>query len=174
MNVNTNNRHEKFTRTYNRYLGDVKLYFLKYTRNEMKAEDMAQDLFIRLIEYNDILVDETAKSFIFTIAHRMVIDDARHQQFVRRATKGYLLKQQENKFWQDSESIECKQIEEMEQAKIRTLPPRMAEIYCMTRFEQKTSIELATELNISKRTVETHLLKSRREIRSALRKVINM
>lgn len=157
---------------YEKYLDEVKLYFIKYTREEMRAEDMAQDLFIRLIKYKEMIVNETAKSFVFTIARRMVIDDARHQEFVRRATESYLRKQEDRKFWQDCESLECQQIREMELAKLSSLPKRMADVYRMSRFEEKTADEMAQELNISKRTVESHLLTSRREIRSALRKAL--
>ena len=166
--------YDKIAKIYNQYLGEVKLYFLKYTHNEMKAEDLSQDLFIRLMNYKEMIVDDTAKSFVFTIARRMIVDDARHQEFVRRATDGYLRRLEESRFWQDSETLECKEIKEMEIAKLRTLPPRMAEVYRMTRFEEKSSEELAKELNISKRTIESHLLTSRREIRKALRMAINM
>lgn len=157
---------------YERYLEEVRLYFTKYTRDEMRAEDMAQDLFIRLMNYKEMILEETAKSFVFTTARRMVIDDARHQEFVRRATEGYLRKQEERRFWQECETLECKQIREMELAKLRSLPPRMAEVYRMSRFEEKTAEEMATELNISKRTVESHLLTSRREVRSAIRRAL--
>ena len=157
------------TEIYNRYYCD----FLRYTHDEMQAEDMVQDLFVKLMNYSDMIVDDTAKSFVFTIAKRMVVDDARHQEVVRRATQGFLLDQEQHRFWQDSESLECKQIAEMEQAKLRSMPPRMAQVYSLTRFEGKTSQELADELHISKRTVEYHLLMARREVRTALKKAIN-
>lgn len=161
------------TEIYNRYFCEIKLYFLRYTHDEMQAEDMVQDLFVKLMNYSDMIVDDTAKSFVFTIAKRMVVDDARHQEFVRRAMKGFLLDQEQQRFWQDSETLECKQIAEMEQAKLRSMPPRMAQVYSLTRFEGKTSQELADELHISKRTVEYHLLMARREVRIALKKAIN-
>ena len=53
------------------------------------------------------------------------------------------------------------------------MPTRMVQVYSMTRFEGKTSQELADELHISKRTVEYHLLVARREVRTALKKAIN-
>ena len=172
MNRNHDEHQEMISEIYEKYLGEVRLYFIKYTRDEMRAEDMAQDLFIRLMTYKEMILKDTAKSFVFTTARRMIIDDARHQDFVRRATECYLRKQEESRFWQDCETLECKQIKEMELAKLRSLPPRMAEIYRMSRFEEKTADEMATELNISKRTVESHLLTSRREIRSAIRKAL--
>ena len=72
-----------------------------------------------------------------------------------------------------TETLECKQLRKMELAALNRLPKKMAQVYRLTRFEEKTSQELAEELHISKRTVEYHLLVSRREIRSMLRKAIN-
>lgn len=159
---------------YKRYAREVHIFFVRHTKDEMRADDMTQDLFLRLMNYGNMIVEATAKNFVFTIAKRMVIDDTRHQAFVRQAARGYQLQREQERFWQDSTSLECRQIEEMERAKLRTLPPKMAQVYELTRFEEKTSQELAEELHISKRTVEYHLLVSRREIRGALRKAINM
>jgi RNA polymerase sigma-70 factor (ECF subfamily) len=173
MSTDYTTRQSRITEIYNRYFCEIKLYFLKYTHDEMQAEDLVQDLFVKLMGYSDMIVDDTAKSFVFTIAKRMMVDNARHQEFVRRATRGYLLEQAQHRFWQDSETLECKQIAEMELAKVRTMPPRMAQVYSLTRFEGKTAQELADELHISKRTVEYHLLVARREVRTALKKAIN-
>lgn len=169
--MNNKNHSELISEIYEQYFSEVKLYFLKYTRDEMLAEDMAQDLFIKLMNYEEMIIPKTAKSFVFTIAKRMVVDDARHQQFVRRATQGYAL--QSERFWQDAESLECKQLREMELKALNTLPQKMAQVYRLTRFEEKTSQELAEELHISKRTVEYHLLVSRREIRRMLKQAVN-
>ena len=50
----------------------------------------------------------------------------------------------------------------MAQAKLRTMPKKMAMVYSTTRFDGKTADELAEELHISTRTVEYHLYVSRR------------
>lgn len=171
----TEETHRKLiTDIYQQYSCDVKYYFMKYTRDEMAAEDMVQELFIKLMNYEDMIVGQTAKSFVFTIAKRMVVDDARHKAFVRRATKGYELEAEQNRFWQDNETLECKQLREMELRIVSMLPKKMAQVYRLTRYEEKTADELAQELGISKRTVEYHLLMSRKQVRKAMRKAVNM
>lgn len=160
---------ESFAEIYKMYFSDVKLYFLKYAHDEMRAEDMTQDLFVKLMSYVDMIVGETAKSFIFTIARRMVIDDVRHIEFVRRAVSGYMEEMKEKRFWQDCETLECKQILDMERRFLDRLPKKMAQVYRLTRFDGKTADELSADLGISKRTVEYHLFVSRKEIRSRLK-----
>ena len=156
-----------FSEMYTEMYDEVKHFFIRYTRDESRAEDMVQDLFVRLLDFKDIIVGATARSFVFTTAKRMVIDDARRAAFIRRATSELKVKAMNNMYWNDSETLECKQIREMEQAKLRTMPKKMAMVYSMTRFDGKTADELAEELHISKRTVEYHLYVSRREVRNA-------
>lgn len=173
------NHRQIITKIFEKYSDDVLRYFLKYTGSQGMAdhvafaEDMRQDLFVKLMDYEAMIVDETAKSFVFTIAHRMIIDHARHMQFVRRASKAWVIDNENDHFWQDNDTLECKQIREMEIRKMRSLPRRMAQVYEMTRFEELSSQEIAERMQISKRTVEYHLLMSRKEIRSSLRKAIN-
>lgn len=178
MTYKTTSQQSLIADIYQQYANDVKLYFLKYTREAgmadpmLMAEDMTQDLFVKLMGYEDMIISDTAKSFVFTIARRMIVDDARHQQFVRRAVEG--MKYEQDHFWQESETLECKQLKEMEIKKLRTLPKKMAQVYELTRFQEKTAQEIADEMHISKRTVEYHLLMSRREIRQSLRMAVNM
>lgn len=177
MTTPNNDKHrrgELMAGIYEMYFKDVKLYFIKYTHNEMRAEDMTQDLFVRLMNYEEMIKEETARNFVFTIARRMVVDDARHREFVRRATVGYLQKMEENRFWLDSETMECRQLREIELAIVGRLPKRMAQVYSMTRFDGKTSDELASELGISRRTVEYHLFVSRKEVRRCLGKIMSL
>ena len=121
-----------------------------------------------------MIVEETAKSFVFTIARRMVVDDVRHCEFVRRAISGYVQAMDGKRFWQDSETLECRQIMDMEQKLLAVLPKKMAQVYRMTRFDGLSADELSAELGISKRTVEYHLVVSRREIRSKLKAAMSL
>lgn len=158
---------------YKRYFGDVQRFFQSYTHDVMRAEDMTQELFIKLMGYENMIVEETAHSFVFTIARRMIVDDSRHRTYVRLSMQEYTQRMSEERFWKDSETVECRQIAEMERNAIGRLPEKMARVYAMTRFEGKTAQELAAELSISKRTVEYHLLMSRKEVRRMLKKAIN-
>ncbi|MBQ7571928.1 MAG: sigma-70 family RNA polymerase sigma factor [Bacteroidaceae bacterium] len=155
---------------YRRYAEEVTRFFAAYTRDLAQAQDMTQDLFVKLMGYEAMIVEETEKSFVFTIARRMIVDDARHRQFVRRAVEGLAYEQEQ--FWQESETLECKQLREMEVRKLRTLPKKMAEVYELTRFQELTAQEIAVRMGISKRTVEYHLLVSRRAVRQTLRRAL--
>lgn len=164
----TDNSYAIISEIYQETYSEVKRFFLRYTHDTSGAEDMAQDLFMRLLELKDTIVWVTARSLIFTTAKRMVIDSARRAAFIRRSKEELKVKAEKNIYWNESESLECKQIRELELKKLDSMPPKMAKIYRLTRFEDKTADELAEEMHISKRTVEYHLYVSRREMRKAL------
>lgn len=69
---------------YRRYYMDIKMYLLSYTHDEMAAEDMLQDLFIKVMSL-EVITLETAKNLLLVMAKRMIIDDARHKAFVRES-----------------------------------------------------------------------------------------
>ncbi len=153
---------------YTKYFTNVKLYFLKYTHDEMKAEDMAHDLFLKLLRSHEVILPQTALALLFTIASRMVASDARHVAFLRRATESY----SPDSYYDPDGQVNCSEIEALEQACIATMPPRMRAVYVGSRFEGKRAEELAVEFNIKKRTIESHLFVARHEVREYVRKAM--
>lgn len=52
----------------------VYLYIYRKVNNKAEAEDLSQDVFLRLMDYNQMLCKETIRSFIFIIASNLVND----------------------------------------------------------------------------------------------------
>lgn len=159
---------------YTEYGADLKRYFLAYTKNVMDAEDMLHNLFLKLLCFNGVIIPSTARGFVFTMARRMMLDHATHVSYVRRATKQF--EAEAISLWIDTASattLECKQIAEIERRQASLFPGQMARVYEMCRFEEKTIPEVAQELQISTRTVETHLYHARKRMRGNLKRAIN-
>lgn|SRR5574344_619400 len=171
-NVADGNQTQLIVSAYKKYAEQLNLYFVKYTHDMMLAEDMTQNLFIKLLDYSDIIVEKTAKSFVYTAASRMILDDARHKAFIRNS----LNRLHDNMSVEDSFSaqnrLEMEQIECFERTKMASLPKQRAKVYEMSRFYGKSTDEIALEMHLSPRTVECHLLLSRKEIREYLKKIM--
>lgn len=150
---------------------DLLRYITAYTHDVMAAEDMAQDVFMKVMDL-DVLTQETARCLVFTIAKRMIIDDARHKAFVRQQEK----KLRETQSLYDSFSVAQKithdELASMEQHILDRMAPKRAEVYKMYRHEELTSKEIADKLSLSKRTVETHIYLSTKQMREEMRKAL--
>ena len=60
--------------SYREYHRPVFLYIYYKIGNREEAEDLSQDVFLRLMEYDQMICIDTVKSFIFTIARNLVND----------------------------------------------------------------------------------------------------
>ncbi|HCN52979.1 MAG TPA: hypothetical protein DIS88_03995 [Prevotella sp.] len=156
---------------YKRYYADLKAYLMSYTHQGMKAEDMIQDLFLRVLDM-DVIHEESAKGLLLTMAHRMIIDDARHRAFVRRQESK--IRQTASVYDQTSivDKVEFQQMTAYESRRLLKMPEKRAHVYQLWRHEEKTSQEIAKQMDLSCRTVESHLYMARKEMRDYLRNII--
>lgn len=147
-------------------------FYYVYRRicNHEDAEDIMHDVFLRMVEYGDILCKETAKNFMFTIARNLVTDYFRRTQ--KKQEIDIYLMYSTSEF---ANSIESKMISDdlmrLEEMKVLSLPEQRRIIYMKSRYEEKTADEIADELYLSKRTVDNHLFLGRKQVREFIRQL---
>ena len=135
------------------------------------AEDLTQDVYLRLMDYKQLLCKDTVKEFVFTIARNLVIDYLR-RYYKRQEVTSYIYDHTEN-VTNDMESrIIADDLEACERHRMSLLPPQRGKIYRMSRYENKTVSDISEELNLSPRTVENHLFISRKDIREYMKACI--
>lgn len=137
--------------------------------NRADAENLAQDVWVRVIEHSDELIEETIGAYIYRIASNIVNDYLRQ----RYARPSFDLA---DDHWNDiamletpQETLEAMQLAEIERNRVECLPPQRRTIYIMSRYEEKAVLDIARELSLSLRTVENHLRLGRHDVRSHIR-----
>ena len=75
--------------SYTNYHHSVYLYIYYRIAHKEEAEDLAQDVYVRLMDYDRMLCAETIKYFIFTIARNLVTDYLR-RYYKRQEVTSYL------------------------------------------------------------------------------------
>lgn len=156
---------------YKKYYSDLKQYFVSYTHEMMAAEDMLQNLFIKVMSL-DIISEETAKNLLFVMAKRMIIDDARHQAFVRETEKQLACSMSSMDNNSVVRRVEAADILSFERKHLAEMPAKRAAIYHMYKHEEMTTDEIVEKLQLSKRTVETHIYLSTKDMKTYLRNII--
>ena len=163
---NRNICHSKtFEEIYKNYAKDIRRFLFFKTQDINKAEDLMQDVFIKLWDNCSKVDYDKVKSYMFSIANNMFLNEVKHDKVVRNYNKG-------NKKTQTNESPEFimleKEFMDKLDATIANLPEKQREVFLLNRIEKKKYKEIAEQLNISIKAVEKRmhqaLLTMRKEI----------
>lgn len=171
MEATTNITDQLITSSYEEYHSIILSYITYRITHRYEAEDLAQDVFVRLLDYKQMLRPDTVKYFLFTIARNIVIDYLR-RYYKKQEIDSYLYDMTETSTNETEEQIIGNDLMSIERRRLAAMPEQRRLIYTLNRFEGKTSPEIATEMNLSCRTVENHLFIGRREMRDFFRNCI--
>ena len=150
-----------YRENYNRILS----YISARINDAWRAEDLAQDVWLRLLTSNREISPDTALPYIYTIARNLVNDYLRNYYSAQEAGTEMANTVSDT----DAVNAECLMIADElaahEQQRVERLPAQRRIIYVMSRYEDKSVSDIAGELSLSLRTVENHLRMGRRDVR---------
>ena len=151
------------TEVYVTYRPLVLRYITGKLNGCLEAEDLVQDAFLRLLEYRSMLRPETVRSFLYTIVRNLVTDYLR-----RHYKKQEVIACMQERLSASVVDTECRQ----ELFVLQQLPFKTRAVYYKSRFDEKSALEIAIDLDIPKRTVEGYLLKGRKVVREYIKQCI--
>ena len=157
--------------SYKEYYSSVCSYINYRINNWETAKDLSQDVFLRLIDYKQMLRPDTVKYFIFTIA-RNLLNDYLRRYYKKQEITSYIYDHSITYTNETESLIIAKELSLLEKHKLEMLSDQRRKIYTMNRFEDKSISEISSELSISPRTVENHLFVSRKVVRDFIRQCI--
>ena len=142
-------------------------FALKYLKNEADAEELVQEVFVKVWGNHQSLKSELSfKSYLFTIALNHI-----RKYFNKKATSLRYLESLQNdpefsdQITTDDYETTLRQVYRI----IDQMPERRREIFMKSKLEGKSSKEVAFELNISPGTVDNQVSEALRFIRSQLK-----
>ena len=157
MNSTTN---QLLTETYTSLCPIIIHYINRKINDYESARDMAQDVFLRLMEYKQMLRKETVRSMAFFIAHNLVVDYLR-RYYRKQEMSAYFYEYGMNVTDDTESGVIANDLSAQENLKLLQLSP-----------QGKTAPEISEELCLSRRTIENHLLASRKKIREYIKSCI--
>jgi len=141
-------------------------FFLRRTRSPADAEEMVQDLFVRLLRRADLLSLENVDGYVFEAAANMARDRGRYQQ-----ARGQGRHVEIDDLVADSEAPGAEQIVAGKQrlkkmlTALNALPPRARQVVILRRFENLTYLQIARRMGISVSAVEKHMTRAMTALR---------
>ncbi|MEW4924732.1 sigma-70 family RNA polymerase sigma factor [Algibacter sp. 2305UL17-15] len=140
-----------FERVYNMYSKDLHdfLYYKYGTR--VNPNDKVQDAFIKLWHNCKRVTADKAKSFLFTVANNMALNDIKHQKVVLN----YQNNPQKNHTNEHPEFImEHSEFLEKYKNALSNLSQEQRVAFLLNKVERKSHSEIADQLGVTKKVVE--------------------
>lgn len=146
-------------------------YVKKHIGNIADAEDIAQDIFLRLLETRSMIVAHNVHKLVYNVAHHLVIDWYRRHALSAKAQEYFSLHSAKSADLTE-EAVCFNEIKTLEKKCMDRMNARKRNIYIMYMHQGLSSGEISEMLSISKRTVENHLFSARHFTRNELMKAL--
>lgn len=142
-------------------------YLLTLTHNDALAEDIIQNVFLKLWEYRSRLnPDYSIQNFLYKSCYNEFVNHYKKNQRITYFEKAYIETIESVMDHTDLNLLEKKN--EIIFQGISSLPDKCAEVFILSKKEGLTNIEIAEYLNLSLKTVEGHLTKAYSILREQL------
>ena len=159
---------EDFRKLFDMYYAKLVVFAQKYLYNLDASRDIVQEFFLYLFESRQNLsIQSSLKSYLYSSVKNRCLNQLRaevvrekHRTEVRQETNG---SDPDIDGQIDANELEAKIFEI-----VAELPGQCQHIFLMSRIEGKRNSEIALELKISKRTVETQISKAIKVLKNSI------
>lgn len=147
---------EAFSILYNQYWEKVYAFGRLYLDCKERAEDVVQEVFVKIWESREFLQEEeNFKGLLFIITRNLIFNQYRknvNEDFYKMTVLSAV-----EETYSLEEEIEAGDLSAYIDLLIRDLPPKRRLIFDLSRKEHKSYKEIAAMLHISEKTVENQI-----------------
>lgn len=156
--VNELDRKRAFEQFFILTFPKVKAFTYKILKSENDAEDIAQDVFVKLWANPEVWEScETWNGYIYTMTRNHIFNFLKHKSIAANYRES-LSEEDSPSFQADvHDQLYAKEIELLVKFTVNNMPEQRRRVFIMSRKKNMTHQEIAEKLNISIRTVERHL-----------------
>jgi len=149
------------------YHKQLLVYVITLTHNRNLAEDIIQNVFLKLWEYrNRLNPDYSIKNFLYRSCYNEFVNNYKKNKGITYFDKVFLETTEAVALNNDFGVLERKM--EIVFKGVSLLPDKCAEVFLLSKREGLTNVEIADYLHISLKTVEGHLTKAYSILRERL------
>ncbi len=152
--------------TFREHYEPLTRYAHSILKNQEEAEDAVQRLFVKFWEKRFELQVQNARAYLYRATYNTCLNQIKQSKHTLNHVS------EENVQVQTSETASDHvlgvELQEQIQQAMQELPEKCRQVFHLSRFEEKSYKEISEELNISVKTVENHIAKALRIMRSEL------
>ena len=151
------------------YYPGLVIYSTQFTADRAEAEEIVQDFFVRFWQkHRNILPADSLKNYFFSSVKNSSLNLLKHKKIETKYLKQLNDLSNSHLVYNEDIYLETELQEKIKKA-IDLLPEKCREIFIMSRINGLKNEEIATKLNLSKRTVETQISKALKVLRIELK-----
>lgn len=158
---------ESFGIIYTYFKEAVSANILKIIHQPEIAEDILQDIFIKLWENHHKFTDkQSVAAWLFRVSYHTSIDHIRAILRARHKAEASMLLMEDSKIINQEEAFqEFYYKEALLQEAINMLPPKKRKVFELCKLQGKSYSEVSEAMNIAKSTVKDYITESNKFIR---------
>jgi len=158
----------EFETLFKTYFRELHAYAYSLVNDWDNAEELVQGLFLKLWERNDWTgIHTSVKSYLYKSVYHESLNLIRHQK-VQLRYQSLTAPIMENSTGDAAEKLKLREVETHLTKALNKLPEKCRAIFHLSRFEELKYQQIADQLGISIKTVETQMVKALKILRKEM------
>ena len=170
--MKSSNKEIKFEKIFKESYSKIKTFSIQLLKSEEEAEDIAQEVFVRLWNMPELWIDsEEWRAYTFTMTRNMIYDVVRHKLVETKYQSEFdaLSIQYTDDI---NEHLYAREIQLLVNLTLSRMPEKRRRIFLLSRQKGFSNKEIAEIMSISVRTVEHHLYLALSELKKVVHLMI--
>ncbi len=155
-----------FTEIYNRYWGKLLAIAYKHTKDKSASEEILQEVFLSLWNRKAIVEIQSLQGYLATAVKFSIFKQHQRQ---RRRLELERTEYNVQLISDDENEIDARFLKEYINGIVEQLPEKCQLVFRYSRESGMNIPEIAQEMNIAEKTVESHLTKALKTIRTNIK-----
>jgi RNA polymerase sigma-70 factor, ECF subfamily len=158
-----------FELLFHHYYSGMVVYASQFTADRNEAEEIVQDFFVRFWQkHQQIIPADSLKNYFFLSVKNSSLNYLKHKKIEARYLKELSDLSNQHLVY-DPDLYLATELQKKINNTINLLPEKCREIFMMSRIQGMKNDEIAKELELSKRTIETQISNALKVLRVELK-----
>lgn len=164
-----------FESVFRKYAARLEAFARKYTVDEREAEDMVQNVFLKLWERREWLETISLSSFLFMLTKNSCLNYLKHRQIAESIEQRLSESESAEQLYvidfvsDPAAMLQQKELSESIDRIMDELPPKCKEAFILSRLHGLKNREIASKMNITEKVVEKHISRALKRFSEGLR-----
>jgi RNA polymerase sigma-70 factor (ECF subfamily) len=163
---------DAFNTLFRKYYQQLVRFALGYTHSGENAEELVQDIMVKLWEQAPALkIEVSLLAYLYTSVRNRALNQIKHEKVIKRYAEQRIAEEKQNQ-QVDENPVNLSYFRQQLLLALEKLPSRCREIFELAKFEGLSYDEIAQHLGLSAKTVENQMGVALKKLREAMMPVV--